>query len=269
MARHSFRTRRNESPPSTNLVYGLNPVREVVACAPRMIAALYVVRGLRAAEGLVAEARRHGIAVEFLELDTLERMSAGGHHQGVAARTRPFEFQAFEDIMEVAPRLVVILDGITDPQNAGAIIRSAEVLGAGAMVLPKDRSAAISSAVLRASSGAAVHLPVAQVVNVARGLEQMKAAGYWIVGLDAAGPSRFRELPVFARVAIVIGGEGKGIRPLVAQACDFMVAIPVRGRVASLNAAAAAAIAIYELADKAGGGGGDPTDGTGPVPEAR
>ncbi len=267
MPRHTFRSRRNESTPATNLVYGLNPVREVVARLPRMIATLYVARGLRAAEGLVAEARRHGIPVEILEPDSLERMCAGGHHQGVVARTMPFEFQAFEDIMEAAPRLVVILDGITDPQNVGAIIRSAEVLGAGALVLPKDRSAAISSTVLRASSGAAVHLPVAQVVNVARGLEQMKAAGYWIVGLDAAGTSRFRALPGFERMAIVIGGEGKGIRPLVAQACDFMVAIPVRGRVASLNAAAAAAIAIYELADKAGGGGGDSSGPSGPEPE--
>jgi 23S rRNA (guanosine2251-2'-O)-methyltransferase len=175
-------------------------------------------------------------------------MSANGNHQGVAARIKPFGFRTMEDVIQTAPALVVVLDGITDPQNVGAIIRSAEVLGAGALILPRDRSAAISPAVLRASSGAAVHLPVAQVVNVARGLEQLKAEGYWVVGLDAAGTSRFQDLPSSERWAIVIGGEGKGIRPLVARACDFMVAIPVRGRVASLNAAAAAAIGIHELA---------------------
>lgn len=250
MPRHSIRPHRSDAAPSTSLVYGLNPVREVVATSPGMIATLYVTRGLRAAEPLIDDASRHGIAVQTVDSSALDRMSAGGNHQGIAARTKPFEFRAIEDVLEAAPALVVVLDGITDPQNVGAIIRSTEVLGGGALILPKDRSASVSPTVLRASSGAAVHLPVAQVVNVARGLEQLKAVGYWIVGLDAAGTSGFQELPTSERWAIVIGGEGKGIRPLVARACDFMVRIPVRGRVASLNAAAAAAIGIHELAKK-------------------
>lgn len=250
MPRHSTRPHRSDAAPSTSLVYGLNPVREVVATSPGMIATLYVARGLRAAEPLIEDARRRGIAVETVESSALDRMSAGGNHQGVAARTKRFEFRVIEDVIEAGPSLVVVLDGITDPQNVGAIIRSTEVLGGGALILPKDRSAAVSPAVLRASSGAAVHLPVAQVVNITRGLEQLKAAGYWIVGLDAAGTSGFQQLPTSERFVIVIGGEGKGIRPLVAKACDFMAAIPVRGRVASLNAAAAAAIGIHELAKK-------------------
>lgn len=258
MPRHSTRPHRTDATPTTSLVFGLNPVREVLVSSPRMIATLYVARGVRTAEPLVADARRHGIVVEVVDPDALDRMTAAGNHQGVAARTKPFTFHEIEDVTEAAPGLVVVLDGITDPQNVGAIIRSAEVLGAGALILPKDRSATVSPTVLRASSGAAVHLPVAQVVNVARGLEQLKAAGYWIVGLDAAGSSRFQELPSFERAAIVIGGEGKGIRPLVAKACDFMVAIPVRGRVASLNAAAAAAIGIHELANKLAPGGPRP-----------
>lgn len=258
MPRHSIRPHRNDSTSTSSLVFGLNPVREVVTTSPSMIATLYVARGLRAAEPLIDEARRLGIAVDVVERDALERMSAGGNHQGVAARTKPFGFQAIEDVLDGSPPLVVVLDGITDPQNLGAIIRSAEVLGAGAVILPKDRSSAVSPTVLRASSGAAVHLPVAQVVNVTRGLEQLKAAGYWIVGLDAAGTSRFRELPTAERWAIVIGGEGRGIRQLVARTCDFLVAIPVRGRVASLNAAAAAAIGIHELAGRLSRGVADP-----------
>lgn len=217
---------------------------------PHAITTMYVARDAHAVERLVPEARERGIFIEIVDHDTLDRMSGGGNHQGVAARTRAFTFSSLEEVMQVAPPLVVVLDGLTDPQNVGSIIRSAEVLGAGALVLPKDRSAAISPAVLRASSGAAVHLPVAQVVNVARGLELLKAAGYWIVGLDASGPSRFRDLPTIARGALVVGSEGKGIRPLVAKTCDFMVALPLRGRVASLNAAAAAAIGIYELAER-------------------
>lgn len=250
MTRHSIRPHRTDAAPGTSVVYGVNPVRELVAASPRMIVTLYVARGLRVADSLAEEARRHGIPVEIADPASLDRMSANGNHQGVAARIKPFGFQAIEDVIRAAPALVVVLDGITDPQNVGAIIRSAEVLGAGALVLPRDRSAGVSPAVLRASSGAAVHLQVAQVVNVARALERLKADGYWVVGLDAAGTSRFQDLPASERWAIVIGGEGKGIRPLVARACDFMVAIPVRGRVASLNAAAAAAIGIHELATR-------------------
>jgi 23S rRNA (guanosine2251-2'-O)-methyltransferase len=209
---------------------------------------LYVVRGVPTGERLAADARAAGIVVEVVTRDVLDEMTGGAHHQGVAVRTSPVPLLSVDEVLQSAPQLVVVLDGLTDPQNVGAIIRSAEVLGAGALILPKDRSATVSPAVVRASSGAALHLPVAQVVNVARGLEQLKSAGYWTIGLDAEATSRFRDLPAIERAALVIGGEGKGIRPLVAKACDFMLAIPVRGRVTSLNAAAAAAIGLHELA---------------------
>lgn len=250
MRRHSFRQRRTDAAPPTDMIFGLNPVQEVLVASPQLIEKMFVVRGVQVGERLLVEARRQAIAVETIERGQLDVMTSGGHHQGVAVRAKPFAFVALEDVLRVPPSIVVVLDGITDPQNVGAILRSAEVLGAGALVLPKDRSAGISPTVMRASSGAAVFLPIAQVVNVVRGLERIKDAGYWTVGLDASGASRFRDLPSTERTAIVIGGEGKGIRPLVARACDFLVAIPVRGRVASLNAAAAAAIGIHELASR-------------------
>jgi 23S rRNA (guanosine2251-2'-O)-methyltransferase len=216
--------------------------------SPHTVEKLYVARGVQAADRVAAEAKALGIALEVTERSVLDRITGGGHHQGIAARTKPFAFAPIEQMLRDAPRLLVVLDGITDPQNLGAIVRSAEVLGAGGAILPKDRSVGVTPAVIRASSGAAVHLPVAQVVNLVRALEQVKEAGYWIVGLDAAGRSRFQDLPPFERLALVVGGEGKGIRPLVARSCDFTVAIPVRGRVTSLNASAAAAIGLYELA---------------------
>jgi len=250
MPRHSFRQGRRESASSNDLIFGLNPVLEALRVAPDTLEKMYVARGVQAADRLVAQARALGVVVEMTERDVLDRMTAGGHHQGAAVRTKPFCFVAIEDLLRRAPALLVALDGITDPQNLGAIVRSAEVLGAGGVVLPKDRNAGVTPAVVRASSGAAVHLPVAQVVNLVRALDLIKQAGYWIVGLDAAGWSRFQDLPRFERAVIVIGGEGKGMRPLVARACDFTVAIPVRGRVSSLNAAAAAAIALHELASR-------------------
>jgi 23S rRNA (guanosine2251-2'-O)-methyltransferase len=250
MPRHSFRQGRREPASSNDLIFGLNPVVEALRAAPETLEKLYVAHGVQAGDRVVAQARERGVAVEITERDVLDQMTGGGHHQGVAARTKPFGLAAIEDVLAAGPALLVALDGITDPQNLGAIVRSAEVLGAGGVVLPKDRSVGVTPAVVRASSGAAVHLPVAQVVNLVRALELIKEAGYWIVGLDATGSSKFQELPRFDRVAIVIGGEGKGMRPLVARACDFTVAIPVRGRVSSLNAAAAAAIALHEIASR-------------------
>ena len=207
-----------------------------------------VVAGSQGTDPIVAEARAHGVPVEILGRDALDALIGSGNHQGVAIRAKPFAYIAFEDLVEATPAMVVLLDGILDPQNLGAIIRSAEVLGAGGIVLPKDRSATVSPAAVRASSGAAIHLPVAQVVNLVRAIEVLKSKGFWVVGLDAGGTSRFQDLPAFDRVALVVGGEGRGMRSLVVRACDFVVGIPVRGRVTSLNASAAAAIALHELA---------------------
>ena len=250
MPRHSFRQRRSEAPPTSDVLFGLRPVLEAMRVSPDVLERLYLARGVQAAGRLAEEARALGITIEVTDRGSLDRMTAGGHHQGVAARAKPFSFAQADQLLRSAPRMVVVLDGITDPQNLGAIVRSAEVLGAGGVILPRDRSVGVTPAVVRASSGAAVHLPVAQVVNLVRAMEQIKDRGYWIVGLDGAGRSRFQDLPPFERVALVVGGEGRGIRPLVSRACDFMVAIPVRGRITSLNAAAAAAIGLYELSTR-------------------
>lgn len=232
------------------MVFGRNPVMELLRGSPASIERLYLAEGAQGIEPMLAAARSIGIAVEIVGRQILDDFAKGGHHQGVAAATKPLAFVAVEDLVASAPTLLVALDGIQDPQNLGAIIRAAEVLGAGGVVIPKDRSAGLTAATIRASSGAAIHLPIAQVVNLARAIEDLKAASYWIVGLDAGGTSRFQDLPRLERVTLVVGGEGRGIRPLVARACDFTVAIPVRGRVASLNAATAAAIALYATGER-------------------
>jgi len=247
MARQSFRKRRPETSPQGDVLCGLNPVLELLHASPTLIEKLYLVPALQNGERIAAEARGLGIGVEITDRSVLDQMTGSAHHQGVAARTKPFAFMAIEDLLQATPPLLVVLDGITDPQNLGAIVRSAEVLGAGGVVVPKDRSVGVTPTVIRASSGAAIHLPIVQVVNLVRALEQIKESGYWIIGLDAAGTSKFQDLPTFELASIVIGGEGKGMRPLVARSCDFTVSIPVRGRVSSLNAGAAAAIGIHEI----------------------
>jgi 23S rRNA (guanosine2251-2'-O)-methyltransferase len=240
MARHSPR-RTTTAASSREVVFGRNPVMEMMRGSPAGIDTLYVAEGAHGIEPVLAEARSLGIPTEPVARHELDELVRRGNHQGLAVTTKPIPFVAIEELIRSAPALLVALDELQDPQNLGAIIRSAEVLGAGGVVLPRDRSASVTAATIRASSGAAIHLPIARVVNLVRAVEELKAAGYWIVGLDAKGPSRFQDVPQLERVAIVIGGEGRGMRPLVARACDFTVAIPIRGRVASLNAAAAAA----------------------------
>ncbi len=244
MRRHSSPSRRAPD----DVIFGVNPVLEALRASPGAVAILYLAAGTEGSERLTSEAHAHGVAVEVTDRAALDRLTAGGNHQGVAARARPIAVVPLEDLLSRTPPLVVIADGITDPQNLGAIIRSAEVLGAGGIILPRDRSAGITPAVVRASSGAAMHLAITQVVNLVRATEQAKAAGYWIVGLDASSRTRFQDLPALDRVALVVGSEDRGMRPLVARTCDFVVAIPVRGRVTSLNASAAAAIALHEIA---------------------
>jgi 23S rRNA (guanosine2251-2'-O)-methyltransferase len=250
MPRHSFRQRPPRSTAAIEVIFGRNPVLEVLRLAPDSIQKLWIARGADIGDRVLADARALSVVVEVVDRQALDAMTGQGHHQGVALQTKPFAFEAVEDLIRRAPPLVAVLDGIVDPQNLGAIVRAAEVLGAGGVVIPKDRSANVTPAVIRASSGAAVHLPIAQVVNLVRALEQLKEAGYWVVGLAADGASTFQELPSFERAALVVGNEGEGIRPLVGRACDFIVSIPVRGRVASLNAATAAAIGLHEIASR-------------------
>lgn len=220
---------------------------EALRAAPSSVEAVFVVPSARAARAIEQMARSLGLPVETSDLASLERLTKGAHHQGVAARVRGFEYTPPEEVLAAGSPLLLALDGILDPRNLGAIMRSAEVLGAGGIFLPRDRSVQVTPAVVRAASGASLYLPVARVVNLVRTLDRAKELGYWVIGLDPAGPSRFQDLPPLERAVLVVGSEGRGTRPLVLAACDFRVRIPIRGRVASLNASVAAAVGIYEL----------------------
>lgn len=238
-----------------DLVCGLNPVRETLRAAPGSIRRVWTVRGGRGADEIAAAARASGIPLEVVEAAALDELSGGAHHQGVVAETAHFAYVPLEEVFARGAPLLVALDGINDPQNLGAIMRSAEVLGAGGLILPRDRAAPVTAAAIRASSGASAHLPVVQVVNLVRALGEAKEHGYWIVALDPEGPTAFAGLPALDRALLVVGGEGGGLRRLVAEAADFRVRIPVRGQVASLNASAAAAIGLHALVERVAGAG--------------
>jgi 23S rRNA (guanosine2251-2'-O)-methyltransferase len=181
-------------------------------------------------------------------------------HQGVVAIGEPFEYATLEDVIELRkrarPALYVLLDHVTDPHNVGAIIRSAECAGATAVILPDRRSAGVNPTVRKSSAGATAFVPVARVANVAQAVRTLKKAGIWVYGAALEeGAKPYTETPLDGDVALVIGAEGEGIAPLVKRECDGLVAIPMRGRVQSLNASVAAGILLYEaLRQRASGG---------------
>lgn len=239
------------------MVYGLGPVTELISSRAADIDCLFVSEK-RVAKGggdpvakLVAEAKNRGLRYTEVGQDELDRLCARGVHQGVAAISGDFVYKELHELVENAksPGLLVALDGITDPHNLGAILRSALLLGADGVILPKDRAAKVTPIVTKASAGASEHIPVAQVTNLVRALEELRESDYWSAGI-ASGPKAqsLSTIDGTMPLVLVLGSEGKGIRPLVAKACDFHLEIPMAASaVGSFNVSVAAAIVLYEV----------------------
>jgi 23S rRNA (guanosine2251-2'-O)-methyltransferase len=193
-----------------------------------------------------------GIAVLEAGMAELDRLTGGAVHQGVALRVRPYDYAHPEDFAErtaPAPPLIVALDGVTDPRNLGAVVRSAAAFGASGVVVPARRSAGVTAGAWKASAGALARLPVARAVNLTRALEAYQGAGFFVAGLDAAGSTDVRDMPVAdGPLVLVVGSEGRGLSRVVAAACDLLVRIPMADGTESLNAGVAASIALYEIA---------------------
>src|SRR6185437_14154901 len=188
--------------------------------------------------------------VRFLGRPELDRMAGNNAHQGVVAITSGKQYNHLDDIV-AAKRgrysLVVVLDGIEDPHNLGAILRTADAAGADGVVIPERRAVGVTGAVAKASAGASEHLPIAKVTNIARTLEELKSKNLWTVGLDERGTQSYEALDYKMDCAVVLGGEGKGLHDLVRRKCDFLVAIPMLGKVPSLNVSVAAGVVLYEI----------------------
>jgi 23S rRNA (guanosine2251-2'-O)-methyltransferase len=233
-----------------NLICGINPVLEALASGTRHFDRVLVVKGLR--NRRLAEAMRRatrlGVPLRFEMRETLDRLAGGVPHQGIIAVVSEKPVLSLEALLDAArePALVVVLDGVEDPRNLGAILRTAEAAGADGVVLPERHSAGLSETVARASAGALEHVRVARVGNLAQALEALKERGIWVVGFDAAGTERWDAVDLQKPVALVLGGEGRGIRRLVRERCDHLVSIPHFGHVSSLNVSVAAGVALYE-----------------------
>lgn len=236
-----------------DIIEGRNAVQEALR-AGRAIDKVYIARGEadRTLGHIAGMARDRGITVSDCDRRKLDAMSVTKAHQGVIAVCAVREYASLEDILKVAQErgeapFVVVCDEISDPHNLGAIIRSAECVGAHGVVIPKHRSAGLTAVVGKTSAGAAEHMAVARVANIASALDELKKQGLWVYGAAAEGSSEMWRTDLTGPIALVIGSEGEGLGRLVRERCDFLVSIPMRGRVSSLNASTAAAVLMYEI----------------------
>jgi len=239
-----------------DILYGRNPVLEALR-AGRPARKLVIAAGVRADARLseiLALAETRALLVETVQRQRLDDIAHTEHHQGVAGYFHARPPLSVQQLVERArtPALLLVLDGIQDPQNLGAIARTAEATGADGIVLSRHRSTAVTPAAAKAAAGATEHVPVAVAGNLAQALQVLEDAGVWRVGLDAAAEQRYDSFDYTVPVALVVGGEGAGLHDLTRRRCDALVRIPMLGRVASLNAGASAAVLLYEVLSQRG-----------------
>lgn len=253
MAKHGGGRRDSRKPSRGDVVFGRLPVYELLRAGRREVHRLLRVpgRGSPETDDTVALAARRNIAVIETERAQLDRLTGGGHHQGIAAEVGAYAYVDFESLVAVngpEPPLWLLLDHIQDPQNLGALLRTAETAGVTAVVIPQDRAVGVTEAVVRASAGAAEHVNVCRVVNLARCMRALKEAGVWLWGLEALPEAvPWCEAALAGPCGLVVGSEGAGLGRLVRETCDGLIRLPARGRVTSLNAGVSAAIALYEV----------------------
>ncbi len=237
---------------SMNYIYGLNAVAEAIKARGRAFQWVVLAKerhDLRL-QRIIEECRKLGVPVRFLQRTELDRLAGNAAHQGVVAVTSAKQYSGLDDVVEAKRgvySLIVVLDGVEDPHNLGAILRTADAAGADGVIIPERRAAAVTGVVTKTSAGASEHLPIAKVTNIARAVEELKERNIWVAGLDERGTQTYDALDYNMDCAIVLGAEGKGVHDLVRKKCDFLVSIPMLGKVSSLNVSVAAGVVLYEI----------------------
>ncbi|HEY4745451.1 MAG TPA: 23S rRNA (guanosine(2251)-2'-O)-methyltransferase RlmB [Desulfuromonadaceae bacterium] len=234
------------------LIFGVNPVKEALQ-GTRAAYSLYVQISAsdHRVEKILKLAEQRGVAVHRREKQDLTRMCGSSHHQGIALEVEPFRYADLDDLLaSISGKngFLLVLDGIQDPHNLGALIRSAACAGCDGVIIPRDRACGVTAAAEKASAGAVETVPVVQVTNIAHSLETMKKGGYWVYGLAGEAGQSLYNVDFSGKIALLVGSEAEGIRPLVRKQCDVLMSIPHYGGVASLNASVAGAIALFEAA---------------------
>jgi 23S rRNA (guanosine2251-2'-O)-methyltransferase len=238
------------------ILYGRQPVRETMRAGRRQVFKLLLAKGLKPTE-VVAEILKHAeranVPVQAMDRQELAKLSGEANHQGLAAEVSGYPYVDLAMLIGTSrqanePPFLLLLDHVQDPQNLGSLLRSAEAAGVHGVVVPKRRAAGVTPAAVRASAGAAEHMPVALVTNLVRTMERLKTEGVWLAGLEAKPEAQLYTLAdLSGPLALAVGSEGQGLARLVRETCDFLIRLPMQGQVGSLNAGAAGAIALYEV----------------------
>lgn len=242
------------------LIYGIHPITEALRAAS--VSEVWIsTRRNRRLEQLVDTARRAGVTVRRVENSELDRLAHGGVHQGVVARVAGLAARGVAELVRDAdgPALFLVVDGVEDPQNFGALIRTAEAVGIDGVVYQTRRASPASAAAMKASAGALAHVPLAPVVNISRAITELKTAGVWAVGLGAGERKAYHDLDFTQPTALVVGSEGTGLRRLVRDRCDWLVSIPMCGEILSLNVSVAAGVVLYEALRQRSGSPSSPS----------
>lgn len=234
------------------VIYGVHPVTEALKDGTRIEKVCLAREGRKSGIREIEElASKKEIPVIFTGKEHLNTVTGTRHHQGVICICEEYRYATIEEILAGCTSqtnvLLIILDGITDPQNLGSLIRTALCFGAAGLFIPENRAASVTPSVIKASAGAALHLPIARVVNIARTIDRLKEERFWIYGSDAGCGKELSTLDYNSHVGLVMGGEEKGIRPLVKKKCDILVSIPMTGIIDSLNVSVAGGIILYEI----------------------
>lgn len=229
-------------------IYGVHAVYEALASL-QPIERIHIARETHSGrlKEILDLARGRGIPVRKEERSVLDRMAAGEVHQGIIAVAAALSYADFEVLFTSEKPLVVVLDGVEDPHNLGAVMRTAEACGASGVVVPERHSAPLGATVIKASAGASAYLPIVRVKNVVNAIDAMKERGLWVAGVDPAGTQDWTSFDYTSPVALVLGGEHRGLRRLVRERCDVLVRLPMMGKIASLNISVAAGVVLYEV----------------------
>lgn len=223
-------------------IFGIRPVVEALRSGRRRVFEVLDAVGDRE---VAKAAKARGVGVKKVSRQRIEELTRGAVHQGVAARVEPYPYSGLEEILSTHEPLVLVLDGVTDPRNLGAVLRAADGAGASGVVVPKDRAVGVTADAVKASAGASEHVRVARETNLKRAIDRMKQSGLWVYAAGTGG-TPYTVLDLAGPVALVLGSEGRGVRRLVREACDGEVSIPMLGAVESLNVSVAAAVLLYE-----------------------
>ncbi len=236
------------------VIFGINPLLEALKSRKEGIEKVIIAQGRGGAsiQKILNLAEQRMVPVEFRERSHLDRQVGHKSHQGVVGLCENFTYMSVDDVIanrhvNFTNDLILILDGITDPQNLGSLIRAAHCFGANGVIIPENRSAAVTATVVKASAGAAHHIPIATVVNLSNTIEYLKGKGFWIYGTDPVSGKNVSTFDYKGHIGLVMGSEGRGMRPLIKKKCDFLLSISTVGKIDSLNVSVAAGIILYEI----------------------